>query len=276
MSIYLNLIQRKLKIKHLILIAILFVSCNPESAVSPMAKTNKLSIEFQHFIADSLLVLNSSTYSNSLEQNFTVDKFNYFISNIVLEKTDGTKYTVPQDSSYFLIKTANKASQKISIANIPIGNYQKIKFTLGVDSARSTMPASFRKGSLDVGGAAADMYWTWNTGYIFLKLQCMPIIPKGGDSSSAIPYVYHIGGFGGLNNPTLNNIREVNLNFNTSLTLTENSTTAKIIIKADALKVLEGSTQVNLATTPTVMLTPFSANIANNYQNMFSVIQIKN
>ena len=84
MSIYLNLIQKKLKIKHLILIAILFVACDPESAVSPKSKTNKLSIEFQHFIADSLLVLNSSTYSNSLEQNFTVDKFNYFISNIIL------------------------------------------------------------------------------------------------------------------------------------------------------------------------------------------------
>ncbi|MEN9370230.1 MAG: hypothetical protein RI952_1095 [Bacteroidota bacterium] len=276
MSIYLNLIQKKLKIKLLILIAILFIACDPESAVNPKAKTNKLSIEFQHFIADSLLVLNSSTYSNSLEQNFTVDKFNYFISNIILEKTDGTTFTVPQDSSYFLIKTSNKASQKITLFNIPIGNYQKIKFTIGVDSARSCMPASFRKGSLDVGGAAADMYWTWNTGYIFLKLQCMPIIPKGGDSSAAIPYVYHIGGFGGLNNPTLNNIREVNLNFNTTLPLTENSTTAKIIIKTDALKVLEGSTQVNLATTPTVMLTPFSANIANNYQNMFSIIQIIN
>ena len=266
----------KNKLRLLLITAVFFAHCKPESPAIPATQKNTIAIKFNHYIADSLLVLNTSNYSNSIEQNFTVDKFNYFISNIILEKTDGTTYTVPQDSSYFLIKTANKASQKITIANIPIGNYQKIKFTIGVDSARSTMPASFRKGSLDVGGAAADMYWTWNTGYIFLKLQCMPIIPKGGDSSSAIPYVYHIGGFGGLNNPTLNNIREVNLNFNTSLTLTENSTTAKIIIKADALKVLEGSTQVNLATTPTVMLTPYSANIANNYQNMFSIIQIIN
>lgn len=265
-----------MKIKYLLLFVILFLACKPESAINPATKTNKLSIEFQHFIADSLLILNNSTYSNALEQNFTVDKFNYYISNIVLEKTDGTIFTVPQDSSYFLIKTSNKTSQKISLSNIPVGNYQKIKFIIGVDSARSCMPASFRKGSLDIGGAAADMYWTWNTGYIFLKLQCMPIIPKGGDSSAAIPYVYHIGGFGGLNNPTLNNIREVSLNFNNSLQLTENSTTAKLIIKADALKVLEGNTQVNLATTPTVMLTPYSANIANNYQNMFSIIQIIN
>ena len=78
------------------------------------------------------------------------------------------------------------------------------------------------------------------------------------------------------NNPTLNNIRLVNLNFGENLNLIANSTTAKIIIKADALKVLEGSTQVNLNSTPTVMLTPFSANIANNYQNMFSIINIIN
>ena len=268
--------QLKNKLRLLLITAVFFAHCKPESPAIPATQTSTIAISFNHFIADSLLVLNTKNYSNSIEQNFTVDKFNYFISNIILEKTDGTNYIVPQDSCYFLIKSSNKASQNISIKNIPVGNYRKISFMIGVDSARSCMPASARTGALDVGAAAADMYWTWNTGYIFLKLQCMPIIPKGGDSSSAIPYVYHIGGFGGLNNPTLNNIREVNLNFNTSLTLTENSTTAKIIIKADALKVLEGSTQVNLATTPTVMLTPYSANIANNYQNMFSIIQIIN
>ena len=266
----------KNKLRLLLITAVFFAHCKPESPAIPAIQTNTIAIKFNHYIADSLLVLNTSNYSNSIEQNFTVDKFNYFISNIILEKTDGTSYIVSQDSCYFLIKSSNKASQNINIKNIPVGNYRKLSFMIGVDSARSCMPASARTGALDVGAAAADMYWTWNTGYIFLKLQCMPIITKWEDSSAVIPYVYHIGGFGGLNNPTLNNIREVNLNFNTSLTLTENSTTAKIIIKADALKVLEGSTQVNLATTPTVMLTPYSANIANNYQNMFSIIQIIN
>jgi len=68
----------------------------------------------------------------------------------------------------------------------------------------------------------------------------------------------------------------VNLNLGENLNLIANSATAKINIKADALKVIEGSTQVNLNSTPTVMLTPFSANIANNYQNMFSIINIIN
>jgi hypothetical protein len=266
----------KNKLFALIITAVVFAHCKPESPAVPASQTSSIAISFNHYIADSLLVLNTKNYSNSIEQNFTVDKFNYFISNIILEKTDGTNYVVPQDSSYFLIKSSNKASQNISIKNIPVGNYRRISFMIGVDSARSCMPASARTGALDVGATAADMYWTWNTGYIFLKLQCMPIIPKGEDSSAVIPYVYHIGGYGGLNNPTLNNIRLVNLNFGENLNLTSNSTTAKIIIKADALKVLEGSTQVNLNSTPTVMLTPYSANIANNYQNMFSIINIIN
>jgi hypothetical protein len=268
--------QLKNKLLLLLFTAVFFAHCKPESPAIPTTQTSTIAISFNHFIADSLLVLNTKNYSNSIEQNFTVDKFNYFISNIILEKTDGSNYIVPQDSCYFLIKTSNKASQNISIKNIPVGNYRKISFIIGVDSARSCMPASARTGALDVGAAAADMYWTWNTGYIFLKLQCMPIIPKGGDSSVVIPYVYHIGGYGGLNNPTLNNIRLVNLNFGENLNLIANSTTAKINIKADALKVIEGSTQVNLNSTPTVMLTPFSANIANNYQNMFSIINIIN
>ncbi len=266
----------KNKLLLLLITAVFFAHCKPESPVIPATQTSTIALSFNHFIADSLLVLNTKNYSNSIEQNFTVDKFNYFISNIILEKTDGTLYIVPQDSCYFLIKSSKKASQNINIKNIPVGNYRKILFMIGVDSARSCMPASARTGTLDVGAAAADMYWTWNTGYIFLKLQCMPIIPKGGDSSAVIPYVYHIGGYGGLNNPTLNNIRLVNLNFGENLNLIANSSTAKINIKVDALKVLEGSTQVNLNSTPTVMLTPFSANIANNYQNMFSIINITN
>mgnify|MGYP000082378142 FL=1 len=268
--------QLKNKLLLLLFTAVFFAHCKPESPAIPATQTSTIAISFNHFIADSLLVLNTKNYSNSIEQNFTVDKFNYFISNIILEKIDGTNYIVPQDSCYFLIKSSNKASQNISIKNIPVGNYRKMSFMIGVDSARSCMPASARTGALDVGAAAADMYWTWNTGYIFLKLQCMPIIPKGGDSSAVIPYVSHIGGYGGLNNPTLNNIRLVNLNLGENLNLIANSATAKINIKADALKVIEGSTQVNLNSTPTVMLTPFSANIANNYQNMFSIINIIN
>jgi hypothetical protein len=266
----------KSKLFVLLITVVFFAQCKPESPAVPATQTNTIAIKFNHYIADSLLVLNTVNYSNSIEQNFTVDKFNYFISNIILEKTDGTNYIVPQDSCYFLIKSSNKASQNINIKNIPAGNYCKISFMIGVDSARSCMPASARTGALNVGAAAADMYWTWNTGYIFLKLQCMPIIPKGGDSSAAIPYVYHIGGYGGLNNPTLNNIRLVHLNFGENLNLIANSTTAQITIKADALKVLEGSTQVDLNNTPTVMLTPYSANIANNYQNMFSITHITN
>jgi len=156
--------QLKNKLLLLLFTAVFFAHCKPESPAIPATQTSTIAISFNHFIADSLLVLNTKNYSNSIEQNFTVDKFNYFISNIILEKIDGTNYIVPQDSCYFLIKSSNKASQNISIKNIPVGNYRKMSFMIGVDSARSCMPASARTGALDFGAAAADMYWTWNTG----------------------------------------------------------------------------------------------------------------
>ncbi len=266
-----------MKIKFIISILFLFsvISCKKENetTANPAAKTGSLTIQIDHTVGDSNLILNKSVHTNVLEQNFTINKFNYFISNIKLKKEDGSFFTIPQDSSYFLIKESDTSTLSFKLNNIPVGNYQSIQFIIGVDSARSTMPAELRTGVLDVAGKAADMYWVWNTGYIFLKLQCMPIIPRGTDSSSVIPYVYHIGGFGGLNNPTLNNLRTANIDFNSTLII---NNTSKLFLKADALKVLEGTTNINFISTPTVMLTPFSKNIADNYQSMFSFMKIEN
>jgi hypothetical protein len=257
--------------KHYLYFFIAFVtlvSACKKDEVEPVGNFS-LKVNLDNVYGNEELVLDSVVYANNLEQTFRIKKFNYFISNISLVKENGEEYVVPQNESYFLVKEIDKASHSFTLNNIPVDRYNKIKFMIGVDSLRNTMNISERKGVLDVGGYAADMYWTWNQGYIFLKLELHQAKAKA-DTNNAIPYVYHIGGFGGMNTPTVNNIRTVELNIADVIIGAKNGI-SNLNLKVDAKKVISGNYEVDFDKYPTVMLTPFSTNIADNYKDMFSV-----
>ena len=65
----------------------------------------------------------------------------------------------------------HEESQEVVLKNIPAGDYNQITFTIGVDSLRSTMDVSKRPGVLDPAQGHDGMYWTWNSGYIFFKME---------------------------------------------------------------------------------------------------------
>ncbi|ULQ51283.1 MbnP family protein [Flavihumibacter fluvii] len=255
--------------------ATLFTSCSKSKEPDFQAgDTGSLDIEFDNVVGGQNLQLNTGVYTNSSGESFTITTLNYFISNIVLKNADGSEYIVPRNNCYFLIKEEN-ASQLISLDNIPAGNYNGLSFILGVDSLKNTEPIENRTGSLDPAGEAAGMYWVWNSGYIFLKMEGTSTVLPATDNA----FFYHIGGFGGYSSPTINNIKSVSL---TSIAgsvaeVRKNKADAPHVhILADALKVLNGPTPVSIAANPMVMFSPYSVNIANNYQSMFSIDHIHN
>ncbi len=271
------------KITHsLLLFLILFSSCKKDehlhttSDIDPN-RDGYIVIEFDNKVGPLALILDSPFYTNSFNQNYSISKFDYFISNIVFTNADGTVYTVPQDSSYFLVKENVAGSRKIQL-RIPEGNYTGLKFIVGVDSLRNTKPASERTGVLDVGGAAAGMYWVWNSGYIFLKME-----GEFDDPADSIltrtPYTYHIGGFGGFSSPTINNIKTVSLAFgaeNAEVRESHGADGPMIHLTIDAGKLVDGSTKVDFNQHSFVMFAPYSVNIANNYAGMFTVDDVHN
>lgn len=189
---------------------------------------------------------------------------------------DGSVFTVPQDSSYFLIREANSGSQKLTIRNVLTGDYTGIEFTVGVDSLRSVMDPSEpgRKGILDKDMGPTNeeaMYWDWNPGYIFLKLE--------GSSDSATTangkYYYHIGGFGGRTEKTINNLKTIKLNFPGQKAIVTTSIVSNVLMQADILKIFNGPTQLSIKTASGVMFSDTSKYIADNYAGMFSVKEIK-
>ena len=79
-------------------------------------KSNKtpegIALNFHHFVGKDSLVLDDSTYYNSLNQSFTISKFNYYIGQIHLVKTDGKKVVI---NNYFLISEDEEKSNSKKI-----------------------------------------------------------------------------------------------------------------------------------------------------------------
>lgn len=248
--------------------ALLFTSCKKDEdvvAYDPNVKA-PITVEFDNVVGSANLQLNTGSYSNAVGETFTITKLKYFISNISLTRTDGTVYTVPQNDSYFLVDEADEASHD-ALLQVPEGEYKSIDFLIGVDSLRSTLDISQRTGDLDVTGVAADMYWSWNSGYIFFKME-------GTSSVATAPgneFLYHIGGFGGYSAPTINNIKKISIDLmSRGVPKVKTGRTPNIHLMVDVLKVFNGSPNVSIASNSVVMFNPFSTTVAANYAGMFT------
>lgn len=260
-------------IRYILLISscfLLFTACKKDNdSIDNNGELVPLSLEFDNIVGGQNLFLNTTNYTNAAGETFNVSFLQYFVSNIKLHRTDGTAYTVLQDSSYFLIKESDPATRFANV-RVPAGDYNKVSFILGVDSLRSTMDISKRTGVLDPSGGHDDgMYWGWNSGYIFFRMEGIsPAAPL--DASGQRKFRYHIGGFGGYSAPTINNIRTITLDLTTSgIAQPRAGRRANIHIMADIMKLFNGPATVSIAANSTVMFSNYSTTIADNYSRLF-------
>jgi len=256
----------------ILLIGVIVLACDTNDTNPVTTATGKMRIAFDNVVGASDLKLGTGSYQNSSGEAFAVTKFNYFVSNIRLRKQDGSDYVVPQDSSYFLIQEDKPASQTITLNNLPAGNYTGLTFTVGVDSVRSLADISKRTGVLDP--ALNDgMYWEWNSGYIFMKLEgTSPVAPALQNNT----FFYHVGGFGGGydGKKTINNLRTVTVPFASNVASVQSGSIPSVQLKTDVMKIFDGPTKLSIANYSSVMFDPYSTNIATNYAQMFSFDRI--
>jgi hypothetical protein len=254
-----------------------FYSCSETGPAPIVGETGKLTLEFDNVVGTKNLVLNGPSNVNATGEDFVLTKFNYFISNIKLVKADGSKYVVPQDSSYFLIMEDKKESQFVRLKDVPQGEYTGVEFMVGVDSLRNTAPIEKRKGVLDPGGSMMEdgMYWAWNSGYIFLKMEGTSTKAQSANGK----FYYHIGLFGGYDIKTVNNTKIVKLAFDSYKATVTSEQSPEVHLLVDVLKVFDGpATNVSILQYSSIMSQQpvKSQEIANNYSKMFSVDHIHN
>jgi len=177
------------KLSFLALIVAVATSCEPETTnvVDPPASDDRvLAIEMQYAFDNQNLVMNQIGFSTA---NNTVGFSNiqHFLSDLKLKKADGSWLSV---GGYGLLSPTTEAKASFSFQDVPKGIYEGIQFTIGVDSiANHTDPSVWPNDhalSIMVGGS---MHWTWNSGYIFIKVEGQYEEP----GSSPGGFAYHLG-----------------------------------------------------------------------------------
>jgi hypothetical protein len=217
-----------------------------------------LVVQFSHMVGNQGLNYNTG-YKVMNGDSFTVTKFTYYISNIVLTKSDNSKYIVP--NSYYIVDHANLASKSISLINIPAGNYKAIDFMLGVDSTISAGGSGAAVGALAQSG---NMYWAWNSGYIMLKFEgTSPVSTVSGKK-----LIYHVGGYGGVNKAQ----RNYSFQFGATEAIVNGTASPSIRIDANVLELFVAPNAINFATLSTIHSPGTNAKLmADNYVDMFTL-----
>lgn len=274
------MIRFKYTITLLLSSAVLLIcSCKKSEDVTPDFNESNLapfSVEFDNIIGDRTLSFNNTAtpYTNAAGEKFTVSMLQYYISNIKVATAEGKEYVVKQDSSYFMIKSSDKATRFAKV-RVPEGDYTRLTFTLGVDSLRNTMGIDKRTGVLDPSGDhdTGGMYWGWNSGYIFFRFEGNSNVISddvNGDPTGKKQFKYHIGGFGGYNAPTINNIKTITVDLTTAgIAKVRKDRQSNVHLFVDAMKVFNGPSSFSIAAHPNVMFSDYSVNIAKNLSSMF-------
>lgn len=209
---------------------------------------NSITIQFRHKVGARDLQLLNETYTNPFGEPITITRFKYYISHISIAEAGRNEKELSQKT--FLIDEAVPGSKKLSFTT-DITSLQTLSFIIGVDSALNVI--GVQTGSLD---PLNGMFWTWNSGYIFAKLE-------GKSDSSKAPahsMQYDVGGF----RTNKNAIRKV------QLTLPAAST--NYVIDVDLLKWFSGKHTIKVSQSPLCHQPgALAMQLADNYANMFTI-----
>jgi len=242
---------RVMKIGFAILFLQLFLSF---TSLPGNGQTKNIFINISHFAGNSVLKLDSVNYMNNLGQEFNVTKFKYYIGQITLNQNNGAEF---KSDAYFLVNEEDQNSKRLVLENVPGGDYSSIGFVIGVDSLHNCSGA--QSGALDPVNA---MFWAWNTGYIFLKLE-------GKSPYSDSPghlFEYHIGGYKQPNNC----IRRINLKLGHLASTVKDQST--INLKVDILELLKNPANIDFRKLPSVTDFHNASLVADNYIDIFSIL----
>jgi len=176
--------MEKKKIICLLLSGIfLLMACTKEESAE-QTPSAYLEIRFHPSYNNSPLQLNTPL-SNTYGEEFTLSVLKFYTGQYSLADVLSGTAEMAGGEPYNLSDYSDPATLSIT-RSIKPGTYDELSFLIGVDSARNV--SGVQSGSLD---PANGMFWTWNSGYIYMKLEGNS--PVSTEPNGKIEY--HIGGF---------------------------------------------------------------------------------
>jgi hypothetical protein len=180
---------------------ILFISFSLIGSITLHAQYPTINISFQASFNEQKISLEDSAFMVKNNEIINIETLKFYVSNIRLYNKEKQLLKVP--NSFHLIDLAKPTSQNIIIKNPKEFLIKTIEFDLGIDSV--TNVSGVFGGDLD---PTKGMYWTWQSGYINLKLEGKCATCSSKDKG----FQFHLGGY----TSPFNNIQKVVLKLSES------------------------------------------------------------
>ncbi len=166
---------------------LIFSACNEDKKPNPVADKVQLEINFDHFFNNDSIRINESVHVSQAGDSLKFETLKFFVSELRLLKAGGDTVKVP---FYGLVDLKRPEFRKLTITDLPAGNYTGIQFSVGIDSTTNGAdPNQYAPGSVLNPLVHQDMYWDWATGFIFCKIEGS--YPKSGGATNS--FVFHFG-----------------------------------------------------------------------------------
>jgi hypothetical protein len=153
------------KRRNLILVTLLILAFGI-SACHKDIKTTSLTIGFTQSVDNKAFHKDSLQYINAAGNQYEVNDLQYFISEIILHKTDGEDVAINADNSIHYVDIDNPGTLNWNIGDqIPAGEYTSVSFTFGINEVKN-------KTGLFLNPPERDMFWPdpMGGGYHYLKM----------------------------------------------------------------------------------------------------------
>ena len=151
-----------------------------------------------------------TSFTDANGNTYRFDAIRYWVSNIELTKDNGE--VVKIEDGYYLIENRDslryagttaaaapsmvappRVRESFTVSNIPVGNYTKIKFAIGIDPKYNNNFA-IKAGELDITQMAMSASWFWKTSYIFARSQGTYLAAGGDPLADTHRFVVETGG----------------------------------------------------------------------------------
>lgn len=205
-------IVKCINLSLLVIVGISVISCKKDDGNPQRGKVN---LSFSHKVGTEKLEFDTVKYTNAIGHHYEVRTLKYFLSNITFSKSDGTKEVYKKP---IYINAEDQSTLSYSNVEIPIGIYESIGITFGIDSNMNVS---------DTLTTVEEVSMAWpdgvqGGGYHYMKLE--GTYDSLGVDSINKSYNIHTGAI--MGNP-----QDFNVTFeNSAFTLNENGLSLEIVM----------------------------------------------
>ena len=233
-----------------------FTACKKDTAEEPTPSTEQNLSFHLHSKVGTHEANYDSTFLTASGRQFTVTDYRMYISNIVLIKNDGSELPITGK-----VLLTNPETEEYSLGMVPVGNYKGFKFILGLDSTTNHSDPSTYASSDPLSVQTPSIHWSWNSGYIFWKVEGKVDTTVAQNGPVVVDYFYHIG---------MDSFKR-NIDFSTEAFSVVSGQDQLVHLAFNLNEALSNVDMTSELMTHTMDNLPLATKIANNWQAAFSV-----